>query len=238
MDTGFVLNSHPGEPIDNFVNIWVVGTIANQREPNALTNWNSLVGRKRGIVMWPKLIGGVATVYDNASKLLDFLNELGYSNWNNKVPLIIDRFHATGNQQFNLDHLNQLGDYIHAIFNTQTKPLLRMNPDTWNAWYEDNPEKCGFLMSKFDLLLAHFGVPRPASVLGYGLPYYWEHPEGYIDHDPDRLWETDAPPPGEEEPPEDPGDDDGSGGEENPLPTGSYKITFHGIDTGYRIEPL
>lgn len=193
MKTGYVYNSHTEEIEDNYDLIWVVGTIGNQREPGAIANLGNIDGWKRGVVMWPKLSAGVG-VNENASKLLELLNDLHYSDWNNGVPIIVDRFHASGSAQFNLDHLNALGRYITDNFNAQLRPLLRINLNTWNAWHASNPVECGYLLNHFELLLTQWGVTKPATVAGYGMPEYWEYADGYIKRDPTRLWETGTPP--------------------------------------------
>lgn len=231
MKTGFYYNANMTEPEENIDLIWIRGTIGNQRDPNVLNYWNDRAPWKRGIVMWPKL-GAGSGVNENASKLLELLNDLTYSGWNNGVPLMINIFGApAGNTRFNLDNLNTLGNYITSNFNAKLKPILRINPATWESWYSEHPVECGYLLRHFELLVVHFGVTKPASLSGYGLPYYWEYQEGKYKFDATRTWETTPPvePPIVEPPVTPP---------VVPPVTGSFVIQVNGVTIpGIRIVP-
>lgn len=224
MKSGYIYNVHPDEIEDNHDLIWVFGTLGNQRNPDALKNWGNLAGWKRGVIMQPKLSAGVG-VNENASKFIELLNDLHYSDWNNGVPFIVDIYAASGTARFGLDHLRTLGIYITNYYNAQLKPLLRVNLTLWNAWMASNSIETTRLLQDFDILLTQWGVTKPATVAGYGLPYYWEYQDGMIKNDVTREWATDPlPPVGPGDPP--------------PATGKQYRITVNGISFTVTVEAM
>lgn len=206
MKSGYIYNVKPDLFPSKYEFIYYIGITGTTRDPLFLEKWNQQVAAKRGVIHRPKLDPDEKVVYNNASAFLSLLNDLGYSNWNNGIPFIIDIFGVPSDLQFNLDHLRIYGDYITEHFKIAggAKPLLRVNHKTWSDWIGKNRTEALRLLEDFDLLLSQWGVNQPTSLLDVGKPAWWEYENGLIKNDPSRMWEYTPPAEPPVEPPEEP----------------------------------
>lgn len=195
-----------------------------ERTPGFVDWWNDQRPEQRAIVFCPWLKTN-ANVFDNASAMLYMLQTLTRPQWDNGNPVIIDIFEAPAANRFNLDNLNTFKVYVKENWDMQgDKLLLRVNGNVWRSWCASSPIVTERLLEVFDVLLAQPGAAKPDTLQFVGVPLWWEYDWGYYKNDPTGEWAT-APVVPPVIPPE-------------PPVTGSYKITFHGIDTGLRIEPV
>lgn len=194
MKKGFIYNDQPDLIPSYFDYVYFVGLTGKERDPNFLTNWNNASPFKRGVIHQPILYSDF-NEWDNGSKFVELLSELKYSSWNNGVPFIVDIWKATYSNMFNLDHLRiYQEDYIKAKLNPIVKPLLRVTGNFWNSAVSNNRVEAMKLLESFDLLLSHWNVIVPATLVDVGKPMWWEYEKGKIYHDPTRLWEVQNPP--------------------------------------------
>ena len=201
MKTGYLLNDYPNLIPANYGVVYVVGMLGKEREPLFLQKWNDITPEKRGIVHRPVLNVDV-NEYDNASAFKWLLDDLGYSNWNNGNPLIIDIWQAQGDTRFNLDHVRVYGQYVTEYFKPKVKPLLRVNVATWNAYLNTNRTEAIRLLNNYELLLLQPGATKPDSLTEYGLPTWWEYYFGLYKVDETRQWIVSEPVPTPEPIPE------------------------------------
>jgi hypothetical protein len=116
------------------------------------------------------------------------LDDLGYSNWNNGNPLIVDIWEAAGDTRFNMDHIRVYGNYITEYFKPKVKPLLRLNIATWDAYLKNNRTEAIRLLTNWELLLLQPFVTKPNSLADYGMPAWWEYDFNFIARDDTKQW--------------------------------------------------
>lgn len=190
MKKGYVINNYPNLIPSNYDFVYMVGMIGTEREPLLLSKWANIQHDKRGLIHQPALSVS-NTEYDNASAFKWLLDDLGYSNWNNGNPVIVDIWGAKGEYQFNLDHIRVYGQYISDYFAAKLKPLLRLNVATWDAYLKNNRTEALRLLNNWELLLLQPGVSKPVSLSDYGLPAWWEYDFGLYKVDTTREWKID-----------------------------------------------
>lgn len=194
MKKGYVINNHPSLIPANHDLIYIEAMLGTTLDPKFTTHWESINSFKRGLIHQPALTIS-ANEYDNASKFLELLENLGRNNWDNGNPLIIDIWEALGDTKFNFDHIRVYGQYITDNFRPSVKPLLRINIATWNAYLNNNYTEAIRLLRNWDLLLLQPGVLKPAELTDYGLPMYWEYDFGLFKVDETRQWIVSEPVP-------------------------------------------
>jgi len=206
MKKGFIYNDQPDLIPSYFDFVYFVGLTGKDRDPQFLSKWNNESPLKRGVIHQPILYSDF-NEYSNGSKFEELLGELKYSDWNNGVPFILDIWKAPQSNMFNLDHLRVYQDeYVKKKMNPLVKPLLRVTPTFWNALITNNRIETMRLLETFDILLSHWAVEKPATLLDIGKPAWWEYEKGKIYNDPTKEWATSVviippvePPPPEEE---------------------------------------
>ena len=134
------------------------------------------------------MLSATVNEYDNASAFKWLLDDLGYSNWNNGNPLIVDIWEATGDTRFDMDHVRVYGSYITEYLNPKVKPLLRPNIATWDAYLKNNRTEAIRLLTNWKLLLLQPFVEKPASLTDYGVVSWWEYDFNFIANDETCLW--------------------------------------------------
>jgi hypothetical protein len=242
MKKGFVFNDNPSLIPANHDFVYFVGLNGKERDPLFLDRWKNENSLKRGVIHKPALSQSV-NEYDNASAMKWLLDDLGYSNWNNGVPVIVDIFGASGDSRFNLDHIRVYGSYN---FEAKTKFLLRLNVSTWNSLLNSNKVEALRLLNYYNILLVQWGVQKPAALAEIGMPLWWEYENGKIAFDETAQWlnspvppvvvkpPVEEPPvvePPVEEPIEEPVEDTTEPIEEEFIPI-KFKIKIFGITIG------
>lgn len=193
MKKGYVVNEKPDLIPANFDLIYVVGMVGKERDPLCMQKWDNIPPEKRGLIHRPALAVDV-NEYDNASAFKWLLDDLGYSNWNNGNPLIVDIWEASGDTRFNLDHIRVYGGYVTEYFKPKVKPLLRLNVATWNSYLQNNRTEALRLLTNWDFLLLQPGVTKPDALSDYGMPAWWEYQWDMIAYDNTRAWTTSPAP--------------------------------------------
>lgn len=191
MKKGYVINEHPNLIPSNFDVVYAVGMSGVVRDITFMSKWASLQPAKRGIIHRPA-VSVEKDEYDNASAFLELLQELGNSSWQNGNPIIIDIWGASGEQRYNLDHVRVYGQYIRDHFKPLTKPLLRINIATWNAYLKSNRVEAVRLLQNYDLLLVQPGSVAPDFLEEAGSPKWWEYQLGMYAFDETGTW-VDSP---------------------------------------------
>lgn len=187
MKKGYVHNQFPDSIEANHDLVYFVALNGKERDPLFLQKWNNANTFKRGLIHRPAL-GVDINEYDNASAFKWLVDELGYSNWNNGVPLIIDIWGAPTETRFNFDHIRVYGSYITEHFKPLVKPLLRINIATWNSFVSSNRTEALRLLNNYELLLVQPGALLPTSLTDYGIPAWWEYQLGKVAYDSSKLW--------------------------------------------------
>lgn len=174
MKKGFNQSKHTSLIPDQYDMVYNVGMRGTVIDPLFMDKWNELSPYKRGIIHQP-ILSVSDTVNDNASAFLGLLNDLGFSSWNNGVPLIVDIWEAPDNVRYSLDNIRQHGIYITEKYKPITKPLLRVILKTWKDWYNTNAIETVRLTNDYNILLCQPGVLEPSELDGIGLPIWWEY---------------------------------------------------------------
>jgi len=220
MKKGYVINNNLDIIPANYQMVYAVGITGKERDPLFMKYWNDTFPEKRGIIHRPVLAPTV-NEYDNASAFKWLLDELGYSNWNNGNPLIVDIWEATGDTRFNMDHVRVYGNYITEHFQPKVKPLLRLNIATWDSYLKNNHQHnkktcysgkdCKIKSSAWLVTeLECFGENQHNSK-DNNWYYYKEYDFNFIANDETCLWlqsPNPAPAPVEPEPSQPPEDED------------------------------
>ena len=187
MKKGYVINDNLDLIQANYSMVYAVGMFGKERDPLFVKYWTDIQPDKRGIIHRP-MLGATVDEYDNASAFKWLLDDLGYSNWNNGNPLIVDIWEATGDTRFDMDHIRVYGQYVTNNFKPKVKPLLRLNIATWDAYLKNNRTEAIRLLTNWELLLLQPFTDKPASLTDYGVPAWWEYDFNFIACDVTKLW--------------------------------------------------
>ena len=191
MKKGYVINKFPNLIPANHDFIYMLGVYGTQREVGFEKKYADLAFDKRGIIHQP-VLSTTDGVNENASAFHSLLNDLGWNNWNNGVPLIVDIWAVSGDQQLNFDHVAQYGRYVRDHFSMKpgTKPLLRLNVKTWLDYLSNNRTEAMRLLELFGILLLQPGASKPENLIDYGYPAWFEYEYGLLAYDATRQWVT------------------------------------------------
>jgi hypothetical protein len=187
MKKGFVFDDNPQLLSEVYDLVYYVGMEGKERNQFSLDRWKDENVFKRGIIHRPAIMKDTDE-YANASSFKWLLDDLTYSGWNNGNPLIIDIFGVGGDNRFNLDHIRVYGSYITEHFKPKLKPLLRLNPATWNAFLKANKTEALRLLTNYNLIMVEWGVTKPSPIEQVGIVKWWEYKNGMIAYDETGEW--------------------------------------------------